>query len=86
MARESGKVASQAALKLVGKDDGDKQRALEAAIAQIDRAFGKGSVMKLGKGGVADVIPSVSTGSLGARHGAGYRRPAARACDRGLRA
>ncbi len=65
MARESGKVASQAALKLVGKDDGDKQRALEAAIAQIDRAFGKGSVMKLGKGGVADVIPSVSTGSLG---------------------
>jgi recombination protein RecA len=35
MARESGKVASQAALKLVGKDDGDKQRALEAAIAQI---------------------------------------------------
>lgn len=56
---------AQAALKLVGKEDGDKQRALEAAIAQIDRAFGKGSVMKLGKGGVADVIPSVSTGSLG---------------------
>ena len=44
-------MASQAALKLVGKDDGDKQRALEAAIAQIDRAFGKGSVMKLGKAG-----------------------------------
>ena len=65
MAKESGKVAAQANLKLVGKDDGDKQRALEAAIAQIDRAFGKGSVMKLGKGGVADVIPSVSTGSLG---------------------
>jgi recombination protein RecA len=65
MARESGKMASQAALKLVGKEDGDKQRALEAAIAQIDRAFGKGSVMKLGKGGIADVIPSVSTGSLG---------------------
>ena len=43
---------NQAALKLVGKEDGDKQRALEAAIAQIDRAFGKGSVMKLGKGGV----------------------------------
>ncbi len=56
---------AQAALKLVGREDSDKQRALEAAIAQIDRAFGKGSVMKLGKGGVADVIPSVSTGSLG---------------------
>ena len=56
---------AQASLKLVGREDSDKQRALEAAIAQIDRAFGKGSVMKLGKGGVADVIPSVSTGSLG---------------------
>ena len=65
MARESGKVAAQANLKLVGKDDGDKQRALEAAIAQIDRAFGKGSVMKLGKNGVTEAIPSVSTGSLG---------------------
>lgn len=57
-------MASQAALKLVGKDDGDKQRALEAAIAQIDRAFGKGSVMKLGKAGVVNEIVSVSTGSL----------------------
>lgn len=65
MARESGKVAAQANLKLVTRDDGDKQRALEAAIAQIDRAFGKGSVMKLGKGGVVAEIPSVSTGSLG---------------------
>src|SRR5690606_41740875 len=37
MARERTTVA-QAALKLVGKDDGDKQRALEAATAQIDRA------------------------------------------------
>jgi recombination protein RecA len=66
MAKESGKVAAQANLKLVTRDDGDKQRALEAAIAQIDRAFGKGSVMKLGKGGAAlEAIPSVSTGSLG---------------------
>ena len=64
MARESKQV-SQAALKLVGKEDGDKQRALEAAIAQIDRAFGKGSVMKLGKAGVVAEIESVSTGSLG---------------------
>ncbi|HEY8003897.1 MAG TPA: DNA recombination/repair protein RecA, partial [Phenylobacterium sp.] len=31
-------------LKLVGREDGDKQRALEAALTQIDRAFGKGSV------------------------------------------
>ena len=44
-------MSNQAALKLVGKEDGDKQRALEAALAQIDRAFGKGSVMKLGEKG-----------------------------------
>src|SRR4051812_34198486 len=57
-------MASQAALKLVGKEEGDKQRALEAALAQIDRAFGKGSVMKLGEKGKVE-MESVSTGSLG---------------------
>ena len=56
---------SQAMLKLVGKNETEKQRALEAALAQIDRAFGKGSVMKLGVNGVVDQIESVSTGSLG---------------------
>jgi len=56
---------SQSALKLVAKEDGDKQRALEAALAQIDRAFGKGSVMKLGEKGKIVEIESVSTGSLG---------------------
>jgi recombination protein RecA len=56
---------SQAALKLVAKDEADKQRALEAALAQIDRAFGKGSVMKLGDKGKVVEIESVSTGSLG---------------------
>jgi recombination protein RecA len=56
---------SQAVLRLVGKDDADKQRALEAALAQIDRAFGKGSVMKLGTKGKIVEIESVSTGSLG---------------------
>jgi len=56
---------TQAALRLVGKDDADKQRALEAALAQIDRAFGKGSVMKLGDKGKVAEIEAVSTGSLG---------------------
>jgi len=56
---------SATALKLVGKEDGDKQRALEAALTQIDRAFGKGSVMKLGDKGKIVEIESVSTGSLG---------------------
>jgi recombination protein RecA len=52
-------------LKLVGKNETEKQRALEAALAQIDRAFGKGSVMKLGANGVVEQIEAVSTGSLG---------------------
>jgi recombination protein RecA len=42
----------------------DKDKALEAALSQIEKAFGKGSVMKLGQRSVMDV-ESVSTGSLG---------------------
>ena len=56
---------NQAVLRLVGREDADKQRALEAALVQIDRAFGKGSVMKLGAKGKVVEIESVSTGSLG---------------------
>jgi recombination protein RecA len=56
---------TQAVLRLVSKDDADKKRALEAALSQIDRAFGKGSVMKLGDKGKIVEIESVSTGSLG---------------------
>jgi recombination protein RecA len=41
----------------------DKQKALEAALSQIDKAYGKGSVMKLGNRPALDV-ESVSTGSL----------------------
>lgn len=52
-----------AALKIV--DNGmDKAKALEAALAQIDRAFGKGSVMKLGSREAME-IESISSGSLG---------------------
>ncbi|HEX3916301.1 MAG TPA: recombinase RecA [Caulobacteraceae bacterium] len=53
------------ALKLVAQTDSDKARALEAALTQIDRAFGKGSVMKLGGKNKVGEIESVSTGSLG---------------------
>ena len=42
----------------------DRQKALEAALAQIDRAFGKGSAMKLGSREAIE-IEAVSTGSLG---------------------
>ena len=52
-----------AALKVVGGDM-DKAKALEAALAQIDRAFGKGSVMKLGSRATMEVESS-PTGSLG---------------------
>jgi recombination protein RecA len=54
-----------AALKLVEKDmETDKQKALAAALKQIDTAFGKGSVMRLGEQKVVE-IESISTGSLG---------------------
>ncbi|NQW11419.1 MAG: recombinase RecA [Alphaproteobacteria bacterium] len=43
----------------------DKAKALEAALGQIERAFGKGSVMKLGQRENAIEIDTVSTGSLG---------------------
>jgi recombination protein RecA len=55
-----------AQLKLIqeGKETMDRQKALEAALAQIDRAFGKGSAMKLGSREVLEV-ETISTGSLG---------------------
>ena len=58
------------ALRLVEKNTVDKNKALDAAVTQIERAFGKGSIMKLGQQDVveADVI---STGSLGLDIGLG---------------
>jgi recombination protein RecA len=47
------------------QDDMDRKKALEAALSQIDRAFGKGSVMKLGANQKPQEIEAVSTGSLG---------------------
>ncbi len=46
------------------KDTMDKNKALEAALGQIERAFGKGSVMKLGQREAADASDVISTGSL----------------------
>ncbi len=51
-------------LKLVETAGVDKSKALEAAISQIDKAFGKGSLMRLGDREVVD-IEAISTGSLG---------------------
>ncbi|MBL4616744.1 MAG: recombinase RecA [Robiginitomaculum sp.] len=56
---------SKSNLKLVKSEKNmDKQKALEAALSQIDRAFGKGSLMKLGQRENLD-IETISTGSLG---------------------
>ena len=45
--------------------DDNKSKALSAALAQIEKQFGKGSIMKLGDRGIEDEIGVVSTGSLG---------------------
>ena len=57
---------SQPALRVVeGSSSMDKSKALAAALSQIERNFGKGSIMKLGKNDKAMEIETVSTGSLG---------------------
>ncbi|MBW7903656.1 MAG: recombinase RecA [Rhodocyclaceae bacterium] len=45
--------------------DDNKAKALAAALAQIEKQFGKGSIMKMGEGSVENDIQVVSTGSLG---------------------
>ncbi|MGA8549473.1 MAG: recombinase RecA [Stellaceae bacterium] len=55
----------QAALRLLDKEAMDKQRALEAALGQIERAFGKGSIRKLGSHETSGDVEVISTGSLG---------------------
>ena len=47
------------------KSRAEKAKALAAALAQIEKQFGKGSVMKLSDADVAEDIQVVSTGSLG---------------------
>ncbi len=55
---------SQNTLRLVEGSSMDKTKALDAALSQIERAFGKGSIMRLGQGSVVEV-ETVPTGSLG---------------------
>src|SRR5277367_2721461 len=56
---------SGAALRLVEGSSMDKSKALDAALSQIERSFGKGSIMRLGKNMHSMDIETVSTGSLG---------------------
>jgi recombination protein RecA len=62
---------SNPALRVVEKDSMDKQKALDAALSQIERAFGKGSVMKLGDSDSVVETEAISTGSLGLDIGLG---------------
>ena len=56
---------SQPALRIVEGSSMDKSKALSAALSQIERQFGKGSVMRLGKNDKALDVEVISTGSLG---------------------
>jgi recombination protein RecA len=58
-------IVTQANLRLVEETSVDKTKALDAALSQIERAFGKGSIMRLGKNQKAVEIDTVPTGSLG---------------------
>ena len=52
-------------LTMIDKKTAEKQKALESALQQIERQFGKGSIMKLGAGQALPEIEATSTGSLG---------------------
>jgi len=54
-----------APLRVVKETDNDKKRALDAALSQIDRAYGKGSVMRLGQEGGLVAVETISSGSIG---------------------
>jgi len=56
---------AQSALRLVEQDTMDREKALDSALSQIERAFGKGSIMKLGQNQEPADVEVVSTGSLG---------------------
>jgi recombination protein RecA len=56
---------NQAALRVVEGLSMDKSKALDAALSQIERAFGKGSIMRLGKSEKSMDVETISSGSLG---------------------
>ncbi len=56
---------AQNSLRLVEDNSVDKTKAIDAALSQIERAFGKGSIMRLGRNEQIVEIETISTGSLG---------------------
>jgi recombination protein RecA len=66
VSNRNGRLIFMAVMEAVSRRAGDdRQRALDAAITQIERAFGKGSVMRLGQAAGHVEIDTISTGSLG---------------------
>src|SRR5580698_9219303 len=62
---------AQNVVRIADRDGMDKSKALDAALAQIERAFGKGSIMRLGQRESAVESEAISTGSLGLEIGLG---------------
>ncbi len=58
-------MATAELLDMTSRKQGEKQKALDSALAQIERQFGKGSIMKLGGDNEMPEIEATSTGSLG---------------------
>jgi recombination protein RecA len=63
--KEITKMATADLLSMTDKKDLNKQKALDSALAQIERQFGKGSIMKLGGENAIRDIEAISTGSIG---------------------
>ncbi len=58
-------MATASILNMTDKRESEKQKALDSALAQIERQFGKGSIMRLGADNPVQEIEATSTGSLG---------------------
>jgi recombination protein RecA len=65
MAKEKLMDAQVKGTKIAPAADTEKAKALQAALAQIEKQFGKGTIMRLGEGEVIEDIQVISTGSLG---------------------
>ncbi len=53
------------------RTDRERQKAIEMAVGQIEKQFGKGSIMRLGQTGAIAAVPAISTGSISLDHALG---------------
>ncbi len=56
------------------EENKDKDKAIEMAVSQIEKQFGKGAIMRLGDEGLEQDVPSIPTGALSLDIALGYRR------------